>query len=265
MTFEVKQSHPFDAVIPLFKQGQSSDDLAATGSCVWVDIEGEQFLLTAAHVTDARIAGDILLVPAGEQLAPPDGTFVQLGKHGLRDKRSLAVDAAYFHISSGFADRLKPRYSPISRRRIDMMDEVREGDLYSIAGYPAAASTMSRDRCSAEFFGLIGVATHDRLYRKHQYSREVHLLVKFNVRRNQMLRGSASYTPEPWGMSGGGIFSWPQNANSLEPNPDPRLVAITTDWNQRRAFFAGTQIYFFIKMIEISNPGLLQLIPADRR
>jgi hypothetical protein len=260
----LKEPHPFDSLIPLFLWQRSTNDLAAVGSCVWVDIEGEQFLLTAAHVTDHRNEDQILLLPVGDQIVPIDGMFAEIGRHGERSRESLAVDAAYFHVRPEMAERLRPQYFPIGRVGIDMLDQFRKDDLYSIAGYPAAAAKITGDGCSAEFFGLIGAATHETIYRKLGYLREVHVLIKFNVRRSRMIRGSATTTPEPWGMSGGGIFSWPRDANPFEPNPNPRLVGIVTDWNQRRAIFIGTQIYFFIKMIDLNNPGLVPLVAVDR-
>jgi hypothetical protein len=46
----VKESHPYDAVIPLFLWHRPTGDICAVGSCVFVNLEGEHFLHTAAHI-----------------------------------------------------------------------------------------------------------------------------------------------------------------------------------------------------------------------
>jgi len=90
-----------------------------------------------------------------------------------------------------------------------MLDQTLNGDLYSLAGYPTATSIVESDSCAAEFFAMTGAVPHDRFYRKLGYRRDMHVLTQFNIRRNVMLRGAAKSTPNPCGMSGGAIFSWP--------------------------------------------------------
>lgn len=259
----MKEPHPYDAVIPLFLENRRAGEVSAVGSCVFVNLGGEHFLLTAAHVTDHTSEDHILMLPAGDELIPVEGGFAEIGKVEQRSKEARLLDASYYHLSSEFSSRLYPDYRPITQTGIDLFDEAADGNLYSIAGYPADASKGTLESCSAEFFAFTGTVPHERFYRKLGLQQEMHVLMQFNVRRNVILRGPAKTSPMPQGMSGGALFSWPRGANPLQPNPNPKLVGITTDWDKRHAIFTGTRIYSFIKMIELNNPGLIRLIPAD--
>jgi hypothetical protein len=255
-------AHAYDAIVPLFLSSES-DELCLVGSSVLVVIEEEYFLLTAAHVTDHVDESHFLFTPGNDHIIQVEGKFAQLGRAGERDEKASALDVAYYRLEQSFIERLSESYRPIDMAGIDMLDRALGRDLYSLAGYPAATSTVKPDSCAAEFFAMTGAVPHDRFYRKLGYRRDMHVLTQFNVRRNVMLRGRAKSTPEPWGMSGGGIFSWPRDANPLEPNPDPKLVGITTNWHQRHAIFAGTRIWCFLKCIAINNPSLIRLISVD--
>jgi hypothetical protein len=246
-------AHPYDAVIPLFL-ANNPGEVCLVGSGVLVLIEEEYFLLSAAHVTDHLDGHHFLFIPGEDRIIQVDGGFAQLGRAGERDEKASLLDVAYYHLERSFVKRLSKSYHPIAKAEIGMLDQALDGDLYSLAGYPAATSTVEPDSCAAEFFAMTGAVPHDRFYRKLGYRRDMHVLTQFNVRRNVMLRGPAKSTPEPCGISGGAVFSWPRNANPLEPNPDPKLVGITTEWHPRHAIFAATRIWCFMKCIEMNNP-----------
>ena len=255
-------AHPYDAVIPLFL-ANDPDDVCLVGSGVLVLLEAEYFLLTAAHVSDHLDGHHFLFIPGEDRIIQVEGGFAQLGRAAERDEKTSSLDVAYYHLERSFVKRLSNCYHPIAKSGIGMLDQALNDDLYSLAGYPTATSIVESDSCAAEFFAMTGAVPHDRFYRKLGYRRDMHVLTQFNIRRNVMLRGAAKSTPNPCGMSGGAIFSWPRDANPLEPNPYPRLVGITTNWHQRHAILAGTRIWCFIKCITMNNPDLIRLIPVE--
>ena len=164
-------------------------------------------LLTAAHVTDHLDGHHFLFIPGEDRIIQVEGGFAQLGRATERDEKASSLDVAYYHLERSFVKRLSNCCHPIAKSGIGMLDQTLNGDLYSLAGYPTATSIVESDSCAAEFFAMTGAVPHDRFYRKLGYRRDMHVLTQFNIRRN--VRGAAKSTPNPCGMSGGAIFSWP--------------------------------------------------------
>jgi len=194
-------------------------------------------LLTAAHVTDHLDGHHFLFIPGEDRIIQVEGGFAQLGRATERDEKASSLDVAYYHLERSFVKRLSNCYHPIAKSGIGMLDQTLNGDLYSLAGYPTATSIVESDSCAAEFFAMTGAVPHDRFYRKLEYRRDMHVLTQFNIRRNVMLREAAKSTPNPCGMSGGAIFSWP-----CSPLPRRSRSASSRAFTIRRSLPAARRI-----------------------
>ncbi|HXM32921.1 MAG TPA: hypothetical protein VN921_04650 [Chthoniobacterales bacterium] len=126
-------AHAYDAVIPLFLT-DDSHDACLIGSGVLVLIEADYFLLTAARVTDHLDGHRFLLIPGEDRMIQVAGGFAQLGRAGERDEKASSLDIAYYHLERSFVKRLANHYHPIAKPEIGMLNQVLDGDLYTLAG-----------------------------------------------------------------------------------------------------------------------------------
>src|SRR6266567_5846165 len=166
-------THPYDAVVPLFL-ANDPDEVCLVGSGVLVLVEKEYFLLTAAHVTDHLDGHHFLFIPGEDRIIQVEGGFAELGRTGERDEKASSLDVAYYHLERSFVKRLSTSYHAITKSGIRMLDQALDGDLYSLAGYPTATSTVKPNSCAAEFFAMTGAVPDSRFYRKLGYRRDMH-------------------------------------------------------------------------------------------
>lgn len=268
-TMNIEKPSPLNALVPIYKRERGNRVAEHIGSAIWACFKGKNFPLTAAHVFDENgECSDQLEVPMGDTTIPLLGSFCRpmIRKSGKPDELG---DVAYCHITQDLAERLRPEQEPLSERTIDSQHEHKEGSLYVIGGFPCECSTDTELGSSVALRALIGQGTHTSAFRKLRFEPALQILIRFSIRNcfNFSGTGAAGSVPAPFGMSGGGIFVLPTadllkasggdtwTAQSFSHDAfdkailDCKLVAITTDWDQRHAVFAGTRIGWLLETI----------------
>jgi hypothetical protein len=106
----------------------------------------------------------------------------------------------------------------------------------AIVGFPATASKYLRKErlLKTEACSIANMVTQEGHGR---------IAVKFEKHKNVRagVRGQIS-APDPYGMSGGAIFSVPSTILSIHPAEPVKLAGIATHWRRSRALFEGTSI-----------------------
>lgn len=252
----------FKALCPIFLKRIGHDKVEQVGSGVSVQIATDIFLLTAAHVTDFRKDG-LLLIPGKDGLTRIIGHFCHLavprGLKRLDDKE----DISYFHLASDLAENLHKSIIPLRRENLFITDNLLEGDIYSFAGYPWRKSKLINGQAITELFIFTGGAAPERKYKLLGYDNHLHLLIKF-ARKKCFMRGKKVTALLPHGISGGGVFRWPKDIMKRPRQGELSLVAIAHSYYEKQNCLAGTNLKIYLACIFRNNPHLIERAEQKR-
>jgi hypothetical protein len=235
----------------------------ALGSGVFITLGGYKFLLTAARVTDRATTGD-LIVSGRERAIYLEGFHAsgQLPSSGSRNDDTL--DIAYFRLQEPFVAQLNPFFTFLGIDDLDLFDTTKPGDVYSMIGFPGGKPSVEGEPISRERFTFTADARDPKLYRKHGYDTEHHILMHFHLQKIKRL-GTTSYlsrryrdsAPQPDGMSGCAVVALSNpNPDSHDTLSSSRLAGILTTYHPSEHSFAATRINCFIHCILKNHPEI---------
>lgn len=248
------------AVGPVFVPDRRGEP-EVIGSAVFLRVGPSHFVITAAHVTDR--AGGQVYVGGESRIVGISGQYSRtLGSGaGSADPFDLAV--------------LPLRDSEISELRdcrfLNLEDcEIGERAIvgrpgsskYLLLGYPFSKQKGLRDdTVLLDSMKLLAEACPDSEYTRFGKNPAGHLMIGFDKKRSANLNGVVT-PPDPYGVSGGGIFrlrGWTGEEAETET-----LVAIAIEWTRRAGkSIIGTRIDVCLDGIRRRYPLLAPWI--DRR
>jgi hypothetical protein len=243
------------SVCPIFIENPTSGNLNQIGSGVFVEIQGELFLLTAAHVTDYEQVGRIL-IPGVQGLIAPHGSFAHLAVAAGGKRLDDKLDIAYYRLNREILNELPSTLKPLQREDVALFDSLTEGDIYSFSGYPYRKTRLRGDRIETEFFSYAGCAVDDQTYQKLGYDPRMHIVIRFERKHAYSRDGFRITPPLPHGVSGGGVFSWRKDAFVGGDPEERRLVGIAHTYHTTQNCLIGTRLNAFVSCIYLNNPAL---------
>jgi hypothetical protein len=253
-TLNILLERPKKSICPIFREnGNKAEQF---GSGVLINISGEIFILTAAHVLDESDSCD-LLIPGKKSLIFPSGFFVR-GPNPISGKRiDDHIDLAYIHLSKEIADDLNDDLIPLNNKDFDCSDVSNEGDAYSLIGYPASKSSSTNTISTTELFVLTGEGQKNHFYENLGLNIKDNLIIRFRRKKGFCLqREQRVLMPNPQGLSGGGVFSWSKDLPNKNELKTPKLAGIITEYHRNKHFFVSTRLELFIKCICYRYPSL---------
>src|SRR5258706_2864406 len=126
---------PYDALVPVFLETDVSCRLEQIATAIFVEMDGEPFLFTAAHVTDDHTRGE-LLIPTSEGLSAVQGYMGYVDLPPEVPRATDFTDIAYYRLSSTFAQRVLHNFTPLPRERREIIPSALELTVCSASGYP---------------------------------------------------------------------------------------------------------------------------------
>jgi len=244
---------PYDCLVPVFLQSELPQKLHQLGTAVFAEMERDLFLLTAAHVTDHRTKGE-LLVPTRDGLSPIEGylAYVDLLPEDARGNDH--VDVAYYRLSPDFAEDLQHHFTPISAKYREVIPTALELTVCSASGYPVTKGKRNGGVLSSEIFSFTGIAAHEATYDGLSLSPMLSIVLRFN-RKNAVHSedGRPFPTPSLRGISGGGIFAWPRGAVGIPDWSSRRLVGIVHTYKEREGLIVGTAMISLLTMTSLGR------------
>lgn len=245
---------PYDALIPVYLETRIPKGLKQIGTAVFVELHGQPFLLTVAHVTDDSKYGE-LLVPTSRGLSPIDGYLAFIDLHHDVSRSEDKIDIAYYKLSSEFATELCYQFLPLPQNRSELIFNPNEITVCSICGYPATKSRKNREGVhSSEVFSFRGVAADEEAYLNFGYSPERSIIIHFSKKRAiDRDSGRPHATPSLRGISGGGIFAWPQGKKLSQDWSLPKLVGLMHTFREREGLIIGTTLLPVMTAISLGD------------
>lgn len=244
---------PYDALVPIFRVEEVPRRVHQHGTGVFFKLNGDSFLLTAAHVIDGSKPGQ-LLVPGQNGLIPIQGSMYS-SFIGDEDRSDDPSDIALFHLSAMCKKSLKHHFSPIPQTRAELLTSSSELGCCSISGYPASKGINKAEQLSSEIYSFRGVAAKPSTYEQLGLRPEANIVIHFDKSR-AVYPGTLRPFPGPSlkGVSGGAIFKWPKEHAMSDDWSIPTLVGIFHTYHKDLGLAVGTLLLPYVATI-----GLMQM------
>lgn len=245
---------PYDALVPVFLETQAPNRISQIATAVFVELQGEPFLYTAAHVTDDREKGH-LLVPTNGGLEPLDGYLafinIPLEVHRAEDD----TDIAYYRLSSPFAAGLCHHFRPLPQTRCELIKSAMELTVCSVSGYPASKSGKTADGAHrSEVFSFRGVAAQQHVYDSLGLSPDFNIIIHFSKKRAVHPETFEKYpTPGLKGVSGGGIFAWPKGEELSDDWNLPKLIGLMHSFREKDGLIIGSTLLPVLNAVQLGR------------
>lgn len=222
------------------------------GTGVFVQIDSNYFLLTAAHVFDGK--QDNICIKTGINEALRLGgeiiySFIDNDPTREKDKCDISI----LELNDDSVNILKLQYSFIQKDELGINHSDIDSELYSLVGFPASKSKFNSFKNSFKSNPYIIATTpvNYEVYQKEKYHPLSNVIVGYN--KQSMISSKTDQTvvgPDTYGMSGCGLWFTPFQENRSHFNTKKYLVAIMTDWPiENKNILIGTRIDYFTEVL----------------
>jgi len=237
-------------LVPVFIETEVPKQIEQVGTGVFLDFQSAPFLLTAAHVTDELKNGN-LLVPTVNGLSEIEGYHAHIDLLPELTRNDDDVDMAYFRLTSGFARSLCAHFYPLIGKT-ELVPSSLELGVVSVVGYPASKGKRIASKFSSELAYYRGVAADQETYERYGFHHDENIIVHFhNKRAVNPENGKPMNPPSPRGVSGGAMFSWPQDHELSQDWSKPKLVGILHSYKAKEGLFIGTRLLPYFAAIQL--------------
>lgn len=249
----------YKAVLPIYAVVRKS--YTHLGTCTLLQIAGQRFLVTAAHVLDEYKKAE-LWVGGMRHVVPLTGRFVDsIAPGGLRkqDHHDIAILQVHEALGQALGDVIYIGPESMSKNQRQAEKKV----LYLWIGYPNSKNKnvhATRREVDAEFWNHIGPGglTHDGLGEWAKKTTE-HLFIDVPKKHAKNAAGEKINAVHPKGTSGGAIFYVRDfsNASTFCPGTKcrPMLEGIIIEGHLNERVLVAVQIGVVIQAVRDS--GLL--------
>ncbi len=255
-----------DTVVrPIFVPNQRRDP-RLVGSGVLLELQGQPFLVTAAHVLDEADGATLNVL----------GTKDLVEVSGIRHRSEApAANRANDMIDVGFVPLAKSEVASLRDVRLLNAGEIDPNDslvrrtsqkrpLYFVLGYPASKTRLNPTKLTLRSgaFRFVGRPASTDVQHALGVEDFSHLTLEFD-RARSVGRNGPGVAPDPHGVSGGGAW---RCGDILTGDPDEcRLVAIMTEWHDKPTnVLLGTSVAFLLAGIGAQFPELAAGLPTVR-
>jgi hypothetical protein len=246
---------PYDCLVPVFLRTDVPRRLQQFGTAVFAESQSDFFLFTAAHVTDDRAQGD-LLVPTRDGLSPIEGYLAYVDLLPEDTRREDHIDIAYYRLSREFAKELAHHFTAISAKNREVIPSALNLTVCSASGYPATKGKKNGDALSSEIFSFTGLAASEATYEALSLSPTSNIVLRFNRKTAVHSEDGKPFpTPSLKGISGGGIFAWPREAVGIPEWFNRRLVGIVHTYKERESLIIGTTM---VPLLAVTSLGRMK-------
>jgi hypothetical protein len=219
------------------------------GSGTWLQVGGEKFLVTAAHVIDHGYTW-IPMERGFKKLVSP--CYMTVPPSGLRS--SDRCDIGIYHLLAEDIEAKHPFHEFIKTSDIDVDLLHQAGEQFEFFGYPYRKQQFDRTtrKVIPFFMSILSDTVDKKIVEKVGLSIYSHVVIAF--RREKMVSNGRFITaPLPAGMSGGAV--WKKTTG----RDDRKLAAIAIEHSED--CLIGTRIAIVLEFIRALLPALSTYIP----
>jgi len=257
----------------LLRSGHGNVDLL--GSDVLLEVAGQGFLVTAAHVADvATRQGELLAIPTGRVREAPvvitSDNVISSAMRASRSREDDSIDVAVIALHEETCSNLRDVYCFTRMSEVQSADALTTENLVGFLGYPHAMVENVPGlhfRYEASFSVTRAVAPPRKMNSEVQTRS---LFLRFSKSgmtqyRGTPVRGGRRYRPvEPHGVSGAGAWILARSAARIGrwSEDEIRLSAVVHTWDRRGGRIVATRtaiplVYIYRDYPSLRRPILL--------
>ncbi|HMN49022.1 MAG TPA: hypothetical protein PKD67_07810 [Ignavibacteriaceae bacterium] len=249
------EKQQFDALCPIFLRHNLKNTLTQIGTGVLLRIDEHTFLFTAAHVID-EIKYGYLLIPTNSGLKEIEGSYSYLDISKNKTRKDDIYDIGYYKLDNDFVKSLHKDLHISNTNDIYLLDDATKSMIYTFAGYPHSKSIIKSGVAQSEPYYYSGYSVGIEVYSRYGCDPAKHIIVQYRRNRSVNQDGEKIYPPIPSGISGGGIYVWPEDFQGQPTPPKRQLIGIGHTYKKNDDLLIGTNIREFMKCIVINNPHI---------
>jgi len=196
------------------------------GTGIFIKIDNLYLLISAAHVFD-NFEELFIILDNGKYIFKPGGEIIKNLPKSTRDSDDL--DIGILILDDESVEEIKTNFEFLNQSNIQINHQIDYSKNYLVFGYPSSWSKKSMSRNSFHSRAFIGFTNSITVNEYKKFGRQSFLNIILNYDRESTINiksKSISYGPSLHGISGCGLW----HLNSLNPNNNPVLVGIMTDW-----------------------------------
>jgi hypothetical protein len=237
------------------------------GSSVPFQVERMRFLFTAAHVLD-----DPDRAPYVFGRRTPDGRIqiVELTHEridtvpppGGRDDDH--VDAAILLLSDDAANAVACNHPFLGPQHLDVAGCSSAEDHYAFIGYPQSRFERrpeNRLKLAGAMYRLTG-ATEDK-YSQLELDSSIQIIANYDPQPFIDRDGKRKTPPEPYGISGGGIWTLQTKQSESVGFHDPRLAGVAIEWKTQDKAVVGVRANVLVGLMARAFPNTRRLFFSE--
>lgn len=244
---------PYDSLVPIYIEWSHSGKVEQIATAVYVSNQMGRFLFTAAHVTDDRENGR-LLIPLCGQLQEVYGYVAHNVVLPDESRQRDLIDTAYIKLDEEQDSLLSTYFTPTTGDNVELLQSAESVHLCSVAGYPASKSGNFDGAHSSEIFAYSGFCVSPDIYEKHGLSLQNHIAVRFNRRKAIRAETEEIFTPPGLkGVSGGGMFAWPKEKLFHCEWSERKLIGVFHTYKEKEQLMIGSTLVSFLGALTLGR------------
>ena len=244
---------PEETIVPIFAKEKYTDKLHQIGTGIFVDVQGLPFLYTAAHVTDKLQHGE-LMVPTHSGIEPIEGYLAHVDLPPEIPRNKDDIDIAYYRLSTEFARTMAAIFRPLPQSRCMIINSALELGACSIYGFPSSRAIQRQGKYTSESATYRGMTANKETYEELGLSPDTSIVIHFHKKRAMSPESGLKINPiSPKGVSGGGIFAWPEGQELSGDWSLPKLVGIFHTYKKPEGLMIGTHLISVLASIQLGQ------------
>jgi hypothetical protein len=203
------------------------------GSSVYIKIDNRFFLITASHI--AEKSTKLMVQIENDWISSiPTNNFYAFG-----EPADIAIAELNHELKC---------YKPLSYSDVAFYRNLPNNGVLIALGYPVSKSKVYSNEATLNFYGFATFEESIHTYNIYNTDNYEQLILYFDKHNMMDKNGFRTTTPNPYGISGGGLFWFPEKSKIGISNPF--LVGIMTRWDDRKEkYFFATQTSLLKKLL----------------
>jgi len=222
----------------------------ATG--VFIRIENFHFLISAAHVFENH-TDENFIWNENEKFNRLGGELIMNSLPDGMNREKDKIDVAILRLDDESIEIAKKKYKFLNDSEIEINHKIIDAPLYTAVGFPKTYNEFSRYKNELQIKPFIITTQPASVEIYKVFEREISLNIiviydknkVFNHKPNQQLTG-----PDPFGISGGGLWYVPPQKVESGSKIEKKLVGILNKWPPKnRKYWIATKIDIYTEII----------------
>jgi len=245
------------AICPIYGVDRK-DKAQLVGTSLLFSIRGKSLLVTAAHVLDAN-GESTLYIGGPTELVPLTGTaYKTTPPAGGRPKDLL--DLGLMDISEASPEQWS-RYRFLTPDDLDVNDMPAEHTLYGFVGFPETKNRPSLKKLKLSSMICVLVPTPQEKYIQLGLNLFAHIVGQFDPKKQLNSDGRTITSPDPHGMSGGGVWRMGTPEELANGTNVERLIGVGIEYRKAARILLGVRASVLVEMIANAFPELAPALP----